>query len=67
MIDPPDRGTGKGIHRMVAKLVDRANLHRLARRHAQDNRAPLDIVENRRNALAETGRPVLTGRPAMVT
>ncbi len=52
---------------MVAKLVDRANLHRLARRHAQDNRAPLDIVENRRNALAETGRPVLTGRPAMVT
>ena len=67
MIDPPDRGTGKGIQRLAAKPVNRANLHRLARRHATDNRAVLDVFEDRRNALAETGRPVLTGQPAMVT
>ncbi len=67
MIDPPDRGTGKGTQRLVAKPVDLDNLHRLARRHAPDNRAVLDVFEVRRNALAETGRPVLTGRPALVT
>ena len=67
MIDPPDRGTGQGIRRLIAEPVDRANLHRVARHHAPDDRAARDVFENRRNAFAETGRPVLTGQPAMVT